>query len=60
MCMRNQKYPCIFTGNLVSDNAYVAVTASNAGGNCRPFPSNFEVCMLYRQELRTSGGGTMP
>ena len=43
MCMRNGNFPCIFTGNLVSDNAYVAVTASNAGGNCEPFPSDFEV-----------------
>jgi len=45
MCMRNGNFPCIFTGNLVSDNAYVAVTASNAGGNCEPFPSDFEVSL---------------
>ena len=46
MCMRNGNFPCIFTGNLVSDNAYVAVTASNAGGNCEPFPSDFEVVIF--------------
>ena len=52
MCMKAvQGAPCIFMGELESDNTFVAVTASNAGGNCEPFPSDFEVGILYRTYL---------
>ena len=42
LCMK-KKSPCIFTGYLKSDKTFAAVTASNSGGNCEPFPSDFEV-----------------
>ena len=42
MCMK-KKSPCIFTGYLDVDNTYVSVKASNAGGNCEPFPTDLEV-----------------
>ena len=38
MCMKKGEYPCIWTGNLVQDGSYVAVTASS--GQCRPFSSD--------------------
>jgi len=38
MCMQAGQSPCIWTGNLVDDGSYVAVTASS--GNCRPFSSD--------------------
>ena len=38
MCMKTGQSPCIWTGNLVQDGSYVAVTASS--GQCRPFSSD--------------------
>jgi len=38
MCMRRGNGQCIFTGNLISDNSFVAVTAES--GQCRPFSSD--------------------
>ena len=44
MCLKKGQFDCIFTGNLISDNSYVAVTASS--GRCRPFSSDrLEVCI---------------
>ena len=44
MCMRRGNGQCIFTGNLISDNSFVAVTAES--GQCRPFSSDpLEVSM---------------
>jgi len=37
MCLKEQKAgSCIFTGNLLSDSSFFAVTATNPG-QCRPF-----------------------
>ena len=38
MCMKTGQFPCIFTGTKISDNTYVAITAS--GNQCRPFSSD--------------------
>ena len=38
LCMKEGDFPCIFTGNLVKDGSYVAVTATN--NVCRPFGSD--------------------
>ena len=38
MCMKRGNGQCIFTGNLISDNSFVAVTAES--GQCRPFSSD--------------------
>ena len=40
MCMKSHKdFPCIFSGNIISDNSYAAITSQN-GGQCRPFSSD--------------------
>ena len=59
MCMRRGNGQCIFTGNLISDNSFVAVTAES--GQCRPFSSDpLEVrmcvnCLILRNMyLRTT------
>ena len=38
ICMKTGQSQCIWTGNLVHDGSYVAVTASS--GQCRPFSSD--------------------
>merc|ERR1711963_130828 len=38
LCMKKGSSNCIFTGKLLSDDSYAAITASS--GNCRPFSNN--------------------
>ena len=46
MCLKQEKGPCIFTGNLVKDSSYFAVTATNPR-QCRPFGNDpLEVRLL--------------
>ena len=47
MCMKEQgEGSCIFTGNLLGDSSFFAVTATNPG-KCRPFSKDpLEVLLL--------------
>ena len=38
LCMKEGDFPCIYTGNLMKDGSYAAITASD--GKCRPFGSD--------------------
>ena len=51
MCMRRGNGQCIFTGNLISDNSFVAVTAES--GQCRPFSSDPLEVSTYVRRLST-------
>ena len=71
MCMRKGNGQCIFTGNLISDNSFVAVTAES--GQCRPFSSDplevstsialfYEMCtyVLLPNRSRLGEGSSIP